>query len=103
MITVVVKRGLGNHPGPDISDAFIVSEHVAVDRGTVEIDKEFSDRAMVPTTGPFIGYIPPCSLVFVSEIEGQYPGIIDKCALTFEKGDSNLFTARTDLLVEKET
>jgi len=103
MINVIVMRGAGDRPGPDISDALITSEQVAVDRGTAEIDKNSTDRAMVPTTGPFIGWIPPCSLVHVTEMEGSWRGVVDKCALSFDIGNDGRFTARTDLIIEKET
>lgn len=102
MISVIVKRGLGDRPGPDISDPLITSEQVAVDRGTAEIDKNSTDRAMVPTTGPFIGWIPPCSLVNVTEMEGSWRGVVNRCALTFDIGMDGQFTARTDLEIEKE-
>ena len=102
MTTVIVKRGLGDRPGSDISDPLINSDQIAINRGQAEIDKVCSDRAMVPTTGPFIGWIPPCSLVHVSEMEDSFRGVVHRCALTFDIGEGGQFTARTDLEIEKE-
>jgi hypothetical protein len=102
MITVIVKRGAGDRPGPDISDSLITSDQVAVDRGQAEIDKNCSDRAMVPTTGPLIGWVPPCSLVSVTEMEGTWRGVVNKCSLSFDIGSDGQFTARTDLEIERE-
>jgi hypothetical protein len=102
MIHVIVQRQSADKPGPDISDPLITSEQVAVARGTAEIDRNSTDRAMVPTTGPFIGWIKPGSLVNVTEIEGSYRGVVNKCALTFAIDESGQYTANTDLEIERE-
>ena len=102
MITVIVKRGAGDRPGPDISDPLITSEQVAIARGTAEIDKNSTDRAMVSITGPCIGWIQPCVLVDAIESEGVYRGVVNRSAITFDISNDGKFSAGMDLEIERE-
>ena len=103
MSAIIVKRGLGDRPGPDISAPLLTSDAVRVARGTAELDKNGTDRVMVSINGGHIGFIAPCTFVQVNDAEyGSYRGVVDQCTETFRRTSLTEFTADTDLVVERE-
>lgn len=71
MISVLVIRGAGDRPGPDISDPLITTPTVAIARGTTEIDRQITHRQEVTVSGPLISDVAPGSLVQYSRADGS--------------------------------
>lgn len=103
MTTIIVKRGTGSRPGPTITEALCTDDQSKIEAGRYEVDYNCSNRAMVPTTGPFVGWISPGSLVHVTEMDQTWLGMVDRCALNFSIDNSGSFVARTNLELEKES
>lgn len=100
---VQIERYPANRQGPDISSPLILSEDAAVARGTAEIDKNCSNRAMVQLQSWMIPWLSPGEVVQVTDHEeGQYLAMVDTHAITLTRSGRE-FTADSNLIVEKVT
>lgn len=89
MSTVIVQRGAGDKPGPDIVDDLLSAVPMAVERGRNEIDRQCSNRRIVNLTGPYRSWIDTGSLVEVRGRRGTYRGMVIRTALVVKRdGDS---------------
>lgn len=55
MIDIIVQRGLGDKPGPDISDPLLSTVPAAIARGTYEIDSAISVYIVSQRSGFRVG------------------------------------------------
>ena len=102
MISILVTREPGVRPGPDISDPLIVSEAMAIARGTVEIDKSFSNRILISGDGPLTELVKPGAIVSVGDMEsGNYVGMVRSYSIKITRNNQN-FNADTAIEIEKE-
>lgn len=101
MIKITVQRGLGDNPGPDITEALLTSEVAALERGRVEIDKNSTSRVMVSASGPYRAWLPPGSLVEYHGRRSSYRALVRRCALTLTRDGDN-FSATRSIELERE-
>lgn len=101
MISVIVQRAPGDRQGPDISDPLIVTEAVAVARGTAEIDRNCSDRKQVDGAMPISAWRQPREIVAVTDAEeGVYRGMVTRFARTIDRRRDQL-TAEDSITIER--
>lgn len=68
-IDIIVIRGAGSHQGPDIIDAYITSEQVAIQRGANQLDLTASGLQEVDVVVPYDGSLRPGQVVQVNDTE----------------------------------
>lgn len=101
-VSVIVERAPGDKQGPDISDALIVNETVATEKGRNEIDRDFSNREAVSGSGPLKDMIRQGSMVEIMDSEQSvWRGLTQKVALVLDL-QGVVFTADTHLEIERE-
>lgn len=102
MISVMVIRSPGDKQGPAISDAMIVTEPVARERGRNAIDSNFSHRKNISSNGPYQGYMRQGRLIEIADSEQlTWRGIIRSCTINVVAGQ-NSFERTTSLIIERE-
>ena len=74
MIEILVTRGAGDRPGPDISDPLITSVPVALARGSAEINRSMSDRRILSLDLTLMPWTDPGSLVGITSSRGRQVG-----------------------------
>ena len=99
MIPILVVRGAGDRPGPDISDPLITTPAIAIARGQTEIDRQDTHRQEVVVTGPMLPDIAPGSLVQYGRAGGQLIGKLTAIETTLAVSDDTV-TAETTLTLE---
>ena len=83
-MAVVVKRGLGDKPGPDIVDPLLSSEASLIERGRQEINANDSDR--VEESGSMIGadFLRPGAIAQSSSAEGSFKAYVDSFSFSVQ-------------------
>lgn len=99
MNTVVVERGDGDKPGPEIVDELLGSTALLVERGRNEIDAQCSNRRIVNITGPYRKWLDTGRIVEFHGRRGCYRGMVIRSALVIKR-DGNTFQA--DMAVDLE-
>lgn len=101
MISVIVERYPADKQGPDISDALITSEAVAIERGRNEVDHSYTSRENVSGTGPYRGYMQNGKLVEVMDMEaGPWRGKMTGFSLSISRSDTE-FAVESSMRIER--
>jgi len=83
-------RDSGNIPAPDIVDALVTTEEVAVSRGTQFIDANHRSRMLASANGPFDKWLAPGSLLEITDSEFvAYKALLTDMVLSVSKDESN--------------
>ena len=100
---IIVTRGAGDRPGPNIVDPLLTSEPAAIARGRREIDHSTAMRSIEQGNCPLLPYIATGSLVHVTEARRSYRGKLTMWATTIDiSEDGREFTAMTSVSIEME-
>jgi hypothetical protein len=100
---IIVQRAPGDKQGPDIVDPLLVSEPVAVARGSREIDHSSTSRSIEQGNCPLMPYLAPGSLVNVTEAGSIYRGKLTAYAVTIDiSEDGRDFSATCAITIERE-
>jgi len=103
MISIIVQRAPADRQGPDISDPLIATEAQAMARGRAEIDQNSTDRVQSSETCPMLGYMPPGSILSVTDVQlGQYRAMLKSFAVTIDRQADGSFSAVTNITKERE-
>lgn len=101
-MNIIVQRAPGDKQGDDISDTLLTTVPVALARGMAEIDKTFSNRAIVTMTGPLSEYIEWGSVVEVMDSQQQiWRGMVTATEISFGMGQEGMSCDIT-LTIERE-
>jgi|LGVC01.1.fsa_nt_gb hypothetical protein len=85
-INVIVMRDEGNVPAPDIVDALVTTEEVAVSRGTQFIDANHRSKMLAAANSPFTQWIAPGSLLEITDSEFvAYKALVTDITLSISK------------------
>lgn len=98
-IQVLVTRYAGDRRGPDISDALITSEAVAIERGRNEIDAANPDRLRIEVATPYLDWWAPGGMTRVIDAGGGLSGKITAWGMTVSIDPSG-YQAAVNLTVE---
>lgn len=102
-VSVVVQRSPGDFQGQDISDPLIATEAQAVERGRNEIESSCSDRMQVSGTCPMQPWMQPGKIVQVTDLQqGEYRAMIRSFSLSIDRQADGTFTARSNIVLERE-
>ena len=99
MIEILVKRGLGDKQGPDITDALITSVPVALARGATEINTACSDRKILSLSTSLLPLTMPGGLVRMTTYKGVRVGKLKSMTKEYSLSESE-FTASCTINVE---
>ena len=100
-ISVRVIRDSGNVIAPDIVDPLCVTTQVAVERGRVFIDSNYTNKIAVRVTGPFTNWLRPGSLADVIDDEfSSYSAQIMATSISINRNEDD-FTADVNLIMER--
>lgn len=102
MISVIVQRGAGDNQGQDISDALISTEEVAIQRGRVEIDRQYTDRVRMSGTTPLISSIKPTAIVGLSDIENGVTNAMVRSFAVSVSVNAGTISAMANIVIERE-
>ena len=98
-MSVTVIRGLGDKPGENIVSSVLSTQVLQVERGRQEINSHDSDRIQV--SGSVIGteFVPPGSIVQVSEKGNQKNGYLTGISLVIDM--SSNYSATSNVQIEQ--
>jgi hypothetical protein len=101
MSTTTVRRGLGDRPGPEISDPLLTHEQARLARGRYQLDVDCASRRILRCAGYYTEAYEPGMLVEVTDRRGvRRRGMVDEVEDVLTRGDERTFTADTSLVIE---
>lgn len=99
---LTVLRGAGARLAPDVVEPLLASEAAGIERGRREINYHGSGRTLEQCQCPLHDFIETGSLVWITESEQQWSGLVRYFSLTVTVEVGGHFTADTALHVERE-
>ena len=112
MINIVVCRNAhspigcplddpGLNWGGDISDPLLTTTQAAKERGTIEIDKTYSDRLLCDLTLHQLDYFTPGTMSSFVNLNGEVKkGLSTQFSLSIQKTGQGNFTAQSSINLE---
>ncbi len=101
MINVIVQRSPADNQGPDITNALISTDTVAIAHGTAEIDENYSDRIIVSGSMPLHAYIEPGTIVRVIDLQlGTYTAMVETYSCSIQTSNGRI-AAITNIVLER--
>ncbi len=83
-------RDEGNIPAPDIVDALVTTEEVAVSRGTQFIDANHRSKTLASANSPFTQWIAPGSFLEITDSEFvAYKALVTDMVLSISKNEAD--------------
>lgn len=86
--------------GDDISNVLLINEDVALERGRVEIDANYSNRIDTTVTLATRIFIHPGSFIGINENGELKTGMVQSFSLSLSKSEDS-FTTSTSFVVER--
>lgn len=103
MSTTERFRGLGDRPGPEISDPLLTHEIAREARGDYDLDANISSRLEIRGNSYYTEIYSVGILVEISNRQGvQRRGLVDEIDDVWTRSDERTFTADTNLKIEGE-
>ena len=98
---IIVQRPPADKNGPDIVDPLLLTEPVAIARGTREIDYHSTNRSIENGNCILLPYMPSGSLINVTEATRIYRGKLKKYSITIDIS-GRVYTATSAVEIESE-
>lgn len=88
--------------GPDISDALLVTDEAAKERGKAEIDESYTNRKIVTGNIYLRPWIQPGSILHITDVEeGEYRAMLRGMSVNISRDDKDKITATASIQFEK--
>jgi len=98
---IIVERIPADKWGPNVVDPLLVTEPVALARGTREVDYHSTNRSLENGNCILLPYMASGSLINVTEANGSYRGKLKKYSVTIDVS-GRTFTATSAVEIERE-